>query len=381
MATSHIQARPSMVFCDLDGTLLARDKSLGERTRRVLGRLDRAGIEFVVSTGRSIEGIPDELMSAVRLRYAITADGASIYGPGDASGSFVRLRLHDMPADETLGLIRLVEATDSYIDLFSEGVAFVSRGQLDKLAGLGVMPADVAYMRSVRHEVDGSLGRIVEEGKAVERLTIFPKDDATRDCVSRFVDDCGSLAVFCSQPANMEVVSSQVSKGNALRWLCGRLGVPTEEVIAFGDSANDGPMLQAAGVGVAMPDAPAQVRTLADTVCPLDCDHEGVAALLEDILAPRQVPALLMHEKDDVVTCLGAMLAGDVAAVRGLDGHHVCDLAVRERVGQYHKLARRDVGAGDLLRKYGEVIGVASAPIAQGRWVHAHNVESVRTRA
>ena len=45
-----------------------------------------------------------------------------------------------------------------------------------------------------------------------------------------------------------------------------------------------------------------------------------------------------------------------------------------------HKLAIRHLAVGDDVLKYGEVIGRASEAIEPGRWVHVHNVESVRGR-
>jgi predicted RecA/RadA family phage recombinase len=46
-----------------------------------------------------------------------------------------------------------------------------------------------------------------------------------------------------------------------------------------------------------------------------------------------------------------------------------------------HKLALRPIGAGEHVRKYDEVIGVASADIAAGEHVHVHNVDSARLPA
>lgn len=45
-----------------------------------------------------------------------------------------------------------------------------------------------------------------------------------------------------------------------------------------------------------------------------------------------------------------------------------------------HKVAVLPVEPGDPVRKYGEVIGLASAPIRPGDHVHVHNVESQRGR-
>jgi hypothetical protein len=46
-----------------------------------------------------------------------------------------------------------------------------------------------------------------------------------------------------------------------------------------------------------------------------------------------------------------------------------------------HKIALVDLHSGDLLVKYGEVIGEATVPIARGAWVHVHNLRSLRARS
>jgi altronate hydrolase len=52
-------------------------------------------------------------------------------------------------------------------------------------------------------------------------------------------------------------------------------------------------------------------------------------------------------------------------------------IALRERPGvpRGHKLARHAVAAGEPVRKFGQLIGFASQPIAEGAHVHSHNLQ------
>lgn len=73
-----------------------------------------------------------------------------------------------------------------------------------------------------------------------------------------------------------EISDAGVNKGTAFRFLCDYLNVPLADTIAFGDSMNDAEILQAAGTGVAMGNAEAGVKELADEVC--ECwDEDGIA--------------------------------------------------------------------------------------------------------
>ena len=75
-----------------------------------------------------------------------------------------------------------------------------------------------------------------------------------------------------------------VSKSGALQWLCDRDGLRRERTVACGDAENDLDMLRWAGLGVAMAEAPAEVRAAADLVVP----RAGLPALLAKLAAaPR----------------------------------------------------------------------------------------------
>ena len=66
--------------------------------------------------------------------------------------------------------------------------------------------------------------------------------------------------------------------------------MPHEKLIAFGDGYNDIPMLQFAGLGVAMGNAKEEIKNAADMVAPSNND-DGVVNVLESlILRPLDKP-------------------------------------------------------------------------------------------
>ena len=72
------------------------------------------------------------------------------------------------------------------------------------------------------------------------------------------------------------------TKGSALRALCEKKGIGAGEAVAFGERQNDVNMLQAAGLGVAMENAPQEVKDQADAVT-LTNEQEGLLKVLCDI--------------------------------------------------------------------------------------------------
>jgi HAD superfamily hydrolase (TIGR01484 family) len=82
--------------------------------------------------------------------------------------------------------------------------------------------------------------------------------------------------------AAIEVVGPDTSKAAALEFLCARLGITPQQVIAFGDTGNDEEMLEFAGMGVAMGNATADARAVATRIAPSN-DDDGIAVVLEEL--------------------------------------------------------------------------------------------------
>jgi altronate dehydratase small subunit len=87
---------------------------------------------------------------------------------------------------------------------------------------------------------------------------------------------------------------------------------------------------------------------------------------------------MVLNDQDNVATCLTDVKAKDSVEVTVAGSRRQITLA--EDIPFGHKFAVAPIAAGEEVLKYGEVIGVASVPIAAGQYVHVHNVESMRAR-
>ncbi len=87
---------------------------------------------------------------------------------------------------------------------------------------------------------------------------------------------------------------------------------------------------------------------------------------------------VVLNDADNVATSLVPLEAQSRIEVE-LDGESRT-ITVLDAIPFGHKLAVRHLARGDDVLKYGEVIGRASEAIEPGRWVHVHNVESIRAR-
>lgn len=91
--------------------------------------------------------------------------------------------------------------------------------------------------------------------------------------------------VIYSSARDLDVLPRGANKGNALRWICGKLGVPLDEAVVAGDTGNDSSMFQVEGVrGIVPVNAEPE---LIETVCDLDAYRargECAAGVIEGLI-------------------------------------------------------------------------------------------------
>jgi altronate hydrolase len=79
---------------------------------------------------------------------------------------------------------------------------------------------------------------------------------------------------------------------------------------------------------------------------------------------------LLIHPQDNVAVAVQPLTRGETVAVAGRK------IILKDSVPAGHKVALRSLAQGEDVIKYGHRIGLASAPVNQGSWVHTHNLKT-----
>ncbi|HEY6433264.1 MAG TPA: UxaA family hydrolase [Acetobacteraceae bacterium] len=93
---------------------------------------------------------------------------------------------------------------------------------------------------------------------------------------------------------------------------------------------------------------------------------------------PTSCEAIALDPSDNVATALRALEPG---AVSVRCGEQISVVTAAEPIPMGHKLALTALDVGAPIRKYGSVIGLATAAIKPGAHVHVHNLRSRRARA
>lgn len=265
-----------LIALDMDGTLLNSEKKCSERTKRALIKAQEQGIWIVPTTGRAINGLPQELKD-VNVRYGIFCNGASCY---DLHKDMLMVADH-FTVEEALKLLHIGDKYDASHDVYAGGCGYCEAKYLDHFEEYTNDIEIQNLIRNTRKRLDGSLDEfLLSSGLTVEKVNMFFKDLDERAAAEKEFLATGLTEPVSALYNNLEMGKLGVSKGKAMVQLAEKLGIEREEIMACGDAKNDFSMVKLAGIGVAMKNGIDEIKEIADYVTDTnDCD--GVAKAIE----------------------------------------------------------------------------------------------------
>lgn len=265
-----------LIALDLDGTLLTTDKRITARTRAAIEECEKRGIEIVPATGRAMRAVPAEILELPGVRYGIFTNGASVWDIREEKS----IAAQYIDWQTALKAIEILERYPMLYDLYIEGRGICEAQFLERLEEFGVPPENCRIIRSSRQPVPNLIAYLKEFHPPVQKINLIFREKAVKAEVRRELSQIDALSVTSSLPWNLEVNAQGATKGGGLERLRAHLNISREETMAFGDGENDLPMLQAAGLGIAMENGADFLKKQADIIT-LTNDRDGVVAAIE----------------------------------------------------------------------------------------------------
>ena len=261
------------VAMDLDRTILPDTLEFTPALVRAVGRARGAGIEAIVATGRMFASARPYALQLGVTAPVICYQGALVADP--ATGEWLLHR----PMDVALAheVIEAVTAAGFHMNVYVDDRLFVEELNDEAVTYAGHARLEAHAVGNLLAWLDRPTTKIVVVGEP-EAL------DGLQDDLRAQFD--GRAFIAKSLPIFLELALPGVSKGAALEYVCGRLGIDPAAVVAFGDGANDVELLETAGLGVAVADADAALGPVAGWTVP-SVDDDGVAGFLDALVDSR----------------------------------------------------------------------------------------------
>ena len=262
-----------MIAIDLDGTLLHDDMTISAYSRSVIRRALAGGFKIVVATGRMW-------------------DSAKI-----------KVDLLD------LGNVPVICYTGSWIMMSETGEPVLQQGLDPELAsrilyfakekgwGTTIFMNDQIYMekpdgteikyQKYRSKKPQFLGdQFFHPHRLVTRVIFADPVIEKRMIIRKAIEEKFGNEVDIVFPGDdfVDVHKKGVNKAQAVRYLCEKEGIGPQEILAFGNTENDVPLLRYAGHSFAVANADKVAKEAAKGIC-LSNEEDGVAKEIEKLLS------------------------------------------------------------------------------------------------
>ncbi|HEY8421496.1 MAG TPA: Cof-type HAD-IIB family hydrolase [Thermoclostridium sp.] len=259
-----------LIAADIDGTLVNNKREVTPKTKAKIHEAIGKGVIFAISSGRPIQGVQLITRQLEADVPVITYNGAMVI-TGESRKVIYSCT---MKREDALQVEKLGKERNTTIAIWAENQLFVNR----------------ADERAAKYsELSGTEPKVYEDieeliAKGINKILWYDEVDRINEFQKELKDIINPTVNFhTSQPFFLEFVDVNASKAIALEKLGEFYGIKKEEMIAIGDGFNDLSMIEYAGLGVAMENAPAEIKEAADFVT-LSNENDGVAYVIEKFI-------------------------------------------------------------------------------------------------
>ena len=273
-----------LLALDMDGTSLTSEKVISPGTKAAIHAALKEGKDVFFATGRAPVEMEEHLRHFPEMRYVMYLSGAIVRDRVTGEDLHnVHIPLHIVEK-----IMEIAGKSRALVAIYASDGVFVEKTKRGHMDEYGCKCFEPLYEQCATWVED------------LEEIAFDPKRR-----IHKVNFYCGSEGdwLLCAEelrklpvsyasgiPNNEEISPLGVDKGKALCAMCEKLGIPVFQSIAVGDQSNDLSMIHMAGLGVAMGNATEEVKAAADVITD-DCDHDGVAKVIETyLLLGRRCP-------------------------------------------------------------------------------------------
>lgn len=260
------------IALDLDGTLLNSKKEISPRNKEVIMKALKAGVKIILASGRPVPGIV-KIAKQLRLQemggYILAYNGGMII---DCKTGEV-LRRETVPEKYYADIVRCASKFDvTTLTYDSNGI--ITNNENDKYVQLesriNNIPIRQVFHLDEEAQIDPPVKFLCTGEHKLLRKVEAQLNEKLNDAVN----------IFFSEPFFLEITPQGIEKASSLEILLNKLDIDRKQLIACGDGYNDIPMMQYAGLAVAMENAQEETKEWADFIAPSN-DADGVAVAIE----------------------------------------------------------------------------------------------------
>lgn len=268
-----------LIALDMDGTLLNENKKVSEKNKEALRKAKELGVYVVLASGRPIDGLLkflEELELLGEDDYVLSYNGCLVQ----------KTKSREVVCDVT------IKGSDlKYLKGLADE-AGLNIHAFSKEKGL-ITPKKNKYTSYEAHHngIDFHINDFedVADDEEIIKVMMIDEPEILDEGIKKLPNEIyEKYNVAKSAPFFLEFFNKKASKGVGVKLLAEHLGIKKDEVIAVGDEMNDFPMIEYAGLGVAMGNACDKVKEIANYITDTN-DNDGVAKVIEEFIVKERI--------------------------------------------------------------------------------------------
>ncbi|MDR2181300.1 MAG: Cof-type HAD-IIB family hydrolase [Treponema sp.] len=260
---------PRLIALDMGDTLLRSDLTVSFRVRNALRKAMAMGVTVALVSSRTPQAMDhfSRVLGFNKKRGYLIADNGGLVQESDTGAIIRDVKI---PAAAALLVFDMADAEGFAVQIYDD-IMYISRSN---------------EFAEYDQKVTGIRQVVVENFRSMVaagcRKMLIPGDPMTLAPLARLLENyAGGARIFSTRPYLLEVLPPEVDKGSALAAVADKLSIPSEAVLAIGDSMNDEAMLRWAGFSVAMANGDDRIKEIAALVTDKTNDEDGVAEIIE----------------------------------------------------------------------------------------------------
>ena len=261
--------RYKLIAIDMDGTLLTNDKKILEETKKSLLEAYENNVVICVSTGRAFPAIKkyvDDLDINIPL---ILYNGSRVRMSKDATLVYNRV-IETAVAKKVFDIINQNNGTCCF---WKDDICYFNKDNEYTEYYRKLTTINPYIITDVYDDLFTNINKFIWFGTV----------DTLENVQKQILVNIEGINYFKSHTNLLEIVPTDVSKGNTLKYLIETLGIVKEDVIAIGDDENDISMIKFAGLGIAMGNAKDTVKNIADYITDTN-EENGVGKVINEFI-------------------------------------------------------------------------------------------------
>lgn len=257
-----------IISMDFDGTLLTSNKKVTDKTKEVLLKYKNNNYIIIGVTARNLASASN-VCDINMFNYLILNNGSYIYDIEKCN----EININSIDRKIIIDITNYFKDVAEQIDYCSLNKYYV-------------------YKKVITQNKDFlvPINSIDEINETIGRMNIFLKNNEELNKYKKIIENTfGNIDVVVMSDTDnksnrkwLVLNPKGINKFETLKGLCLKLHISVDEVIFFGDSANDLPIISQVGLGVAMKNALKEVKEQAKEIT-LSNDNDGIAYFLENI--------------------------------------------------------------------------------------------------